>query len=246
MLIRNHNGLIGRYPGADGMKTGFTCPAGWNLVATAERNGRKLIVVVFGSASPRMRNNEAVMLFDRGFAMSPSGEKLESLPASAVTSPPDMRDEICRGRGRAAMLAMEEDFIASAMADAPTSLGPGRGVGAAAPMMSGSMEAPPHAADINTERVAFDPVPVFVGPKPGWTGPILAARDSDAAEPEPSPVSAFADKQAKPDAEGGAPMALKSAVKPPIKHRRAHLTPQARARFAAAAARRVARKSHHP
>src|SRR5437764_325579 len=34
-IIINHNGLIGRYPGADGMKTGFTCPAGFNVVATA-------------------------------------------------------------------------------------------------------------------------------------------------------------------------------------------------------------------
>ena len=48
MFIRNHNGLLGHYPGADGMKTGFTCPAGWNIVATADHDGRKLIVVIFG------------------------------------------------------------------------------------------------------------------------------------------------------------------------------------------------------
>ena len=35
-LINNHNGLLGRYPGADGMKTGFTCAAGYNLVASAD------------------------------------------------------------------------------------------------------------------------------------------------------------------------------------------------------------------
>ena len=40
-IIPNHNGLLGRYPGADGMKTGFTCPAGWNVVASATRNGRQ-------------------------------------------------------------------------------------------------------------------------------------------------------------------------------------------------------------
>src|SRR4051794_2092822 len=107
-IIRNHNGLIGRYPGADGMKTGFTCPAGWNVVATAEREGRRLIVVVFGSVSPRLRTNEAAMLFDRGFAMSATGQKLDGLSASTVTEPPNMRDAICRGRGRAGMLAMQE------------------------------------------------------------------------------------------------------------------------------------------
>ncbi len=48
-IITNHNGLIGRYPGADGMKTGFTCPAGFNVVATANHSGRRLIVVVLGA-----------------------------------------------------------------------------------------------------------------------------------------------------------------------------------------------------
>ena len=48
--IPNHNGLLGRYPGADGMKTGFTCPAGFNVVASADQRGRRLIVVVLGRA----------------------------------------------------------------------------------------------------------------------------------------------------------------------------------------------------
>ena len=44
--MRNTNGLIGRYPGADGMKTGFICSAGFNVVASATRDGRRLITVV--------------------------------------------------------------------------------------------------------------------------------------------------------------------------------------------------------
>ncbi len=38
-IIENHNGLLGRYPGADGMKTGFTCPAGFNVVGSATQGG---------------------------------------------------------------------------------------------------------------------------------------------------------------------------------------------------------------
>ena len=38
-IMRNTNGLIGRYPGADGMKTGFICAAGFNVVASATRDG---------------------------------------------------------------------------------------------------------------------------------------------------------------------------------------------------------------
>jgi D-alanyl-D-alanine carboxypeptidase len=227
-IIRNHNGLLGRYPGADGMKTGFTCPAGWNIVATADRNGRKLIVVILGAPTPRIRNDEAAMLFDRGFEMSPAGEKLDALAASSVTAPPDMRNEICRGHGRAQMLAMQEEFVSSAMAQSSTALGGG---GGPAGMLAAAMGTAPTIAPLPEQTVRFDPVPVFAGPKPGWTGPILAAT-GDAQEPAPSPVSAYAgDKEAKPDQ--AARLALKSAVKPPAKLRRGHLTRQARARMAA-------------
>ena len=41
-VIRNYNRLIDHFPGADGMKTGFICASGFNLVATATRDGRRL------------------------------------------------------------------------------------------------------------------------------------------------------------------------------------------------------------
>ena len=134
--------LLGRYPGADGMKTGFTCPAGWNVVATAQHGSRKLIVVIFGAPSPRVRTNEAAMLFDRGFTMSATGQKLDGLAASTVTAPPNMRDAICRGRGRADMLAMQEEFVASATAEGAASFGGTRGLS----MMTTAMAPPPAAA----------------------------------------------------------------------------------------------------
>src|SRR5271154_2950051 len=81
--IANHNGLLGRYPGADGMKTGFTCPAGFNVVASANHSGRRLIVVVLGAPSARTRNQEAADLFDRGFATGGGNGSPESLPSGA-------------------------------------------------------------------------------------------------------------------------------------------------------------------
>src|SRR5207249_11533610 len=51
LVQRNYNTLIGRYPGADGMKTGVMCASGFNLVATASRDGRRLIAVVLGATS---------------------------------------------------------------------------------------------------------------------------------------------------------------------------------------------------
>ena len=49
--LHTHNGLLTNYAGADGMKTGFICDSGFNVVASATRNGQKLIAVVLGEAT---------------------------------------------------------------------------------------------------------------------------------------------------------------------------------------------------
>ena len=46
--MRTHNSLLVSFPGADGMKTGFICEFGFNVVASATRDGRKLVAVVLG------------------------------------------------------------------------------------------------------------------------------------------------------------------------------------------------------
>jgi len=63
----NSNRMLGAYAGMDGMKTGYTQAAGYNLATTAERNGRRLIVVVFGGRSGRGRNAHVADLLDWGF-----------------------------------------------------------------------------------------------------------------------------------------------------------------------------------
>ncbi|HEY1886984.1 MAG TPA: D-alanyl-D-alanine carboxypeptidase family protein, partial [Roseiarcus sp.] len=105
--IPNHNGLLGRYPGADGMKTGFTCPAGFNVVASANHSGRRLIVVVLGAPTARTRNQEAADLFDRGFAMGGGSGSLESLPSGSGA--PDPHSNVCLHRNAAALAAAAED-----------------------------------------------------------------------------------------------------------------------------------------
>jgi len=66
-VMRNYNTLIGRYEGADGMKTGFICASGFNLVASATRNGKRLIAVVLGAKSSPYRGAKAAGLLERGF-----------------------------------------------------------------------------------------------------------------------------------------------------------------------------------
>lgn len=60
--------LLDGFAGADGIKTGYTRPSGFNLAASAERGGRRLVVVVFGGRSAMERETEVESLLERGFA----------------------------------------------------------------------------------------------------------------------------------------------------------------------------------
>jgi serine-type D-Ala-D-Ala carboxypeptidase (penicillin-binding protein 5/6) len=64
----NRNALLSRDPSVDGLKTGYTESAGYCLVSSAKRDGMRLIAVVLGAPSPRLRNDGAQKLLDYGFA----------------------------------------------------------------------------------------------------------------------------------------------------------------------------------
>jgi D-alanyl-D-alanine carboxypeptidase len=104
-VIHNYNSLLDRYPGADGMKTGFICASGYNVVASATRNGRRLIAVVLGSYSGAVRAQEAAQLLERGFNsgglswLTPSLGTVDAL-APIDAQPPNLREEMCGGHRR--------------------------------------------------------------------------------------------------------------------------------------------------
>ena len=77
------NGLIGSFPGTSGLKTGFTCWSGYNIVASAERGGRELIAVVLGSPKRASRNLKAIRLLQAGFR----GERSEPTLRKVVYVP---------------------------------------------------------------------------------------------------------------------------------------------------------------
>jgi D-alanyl-D-alanine carboxypeptidase len=112
-VMRNHNTLIGRYGGADGMKTGFICASGFNVVATATRDGKRLIAVVLGAPSSPVRAVKAAHLLERGFSgamlswLTPSLGRVEAL-APIDAEPPNLREEMC-GKNRRRPAAEEED-----------------------------------------------------------------------------------------------------------------------------------------
>lgn len=84
--IRTHNSLLEHFDGADGMKTGFTCGAGYNIVASATRGGRKLVAVVLGERSKGDRSTRAMKLLEAGFA-TPPGQGIDKVVD------PEPRDE---------------------------------------------------------------------------------------------------------------------------------------------------------
>ena len=65
--LGSHNALFKTYPGADGLKTGFTCDSGFNVVASATRDGRRLMAVVLGETSGNERAVRAASLLEHGF-----------------------------------------------------------------------------------------------------------------------------------------------------------------------------------
>ena len=66
-VVRGHNHLMDRYPGMDGLKTGFTDASGFNLASTAVRDGHRLFGVVLGSRTAAMRDQLMARLLDDGF-----------------------------------------------------------------------------------------------------------------------------------------------------------------------------------
>jgi D-alanyl-D-alanine carboxypeptidase len=175
-VTNNFNKLIGRYPGADGFKTGFICASGYNLVASATRNGKRLIAVVLGASSGQMRAVRAAQLLERGFAnnglswLRPSLGTVDNLvPIDA--SPPNLRDEMCNGKRKRPASDEDED---STVAGNAAGSGNGNGEGGVTFFTAGL--APPMAKPsvlLAGAPAASEPIVVYTGPKK--TGPALIA-----------------------------------------------------------------------
>jgi len=89
----NINGILNALAGADGMKTGFTCKSGYNLVVSALRDGRRVVAVVLGDESPAGRSQRARGLVEAAFANLADPERvpgslLEPHPADHLVAAP--------------------------------------------------------------------------------------------------------------------------------------------------------------
>jgi D-alanyl-D-alanine carboxypeptidase len=110
--LRTNNELLTRFAGTTGMKTGYICASGLNIVATVERNGRQLLAVVLGGSSARERDQIAAQLLLNGFAgqLPDKGKNVVNI-VDDVTSPPmDMKPLLCGAKARSYVASRLKQF----------------------------------------------------------------------------------------------------------------------------------------
>lgn len=107
--------LLGSYRGADGIKTGYTNAAGYNLVSSAERGSERIIAVVFGGKSSRWRNARIAELLDLGFRKAPTYAKVRRWPTVVVASSPAPRPRPVQGEPAPSLIAQAGDTLANAI-----------------------------------------------------------------------------------------------------------------------------------
>jgi len=218
-VVRNYNPLLGRYPGANGMKTGFICASGFNMVATATRDNKTLIAVVLGAPSGAARAIKAAELLESGFTqnplawLTPSLGSVEAL-APIDATPPNLKDEMC-GPHRKRPAAEDEDVDADASTDgdsATTSDSTMGSSGDATPHFSfllSALRAPtPKNLNLLSDAGPVTPTVVYTGPtraqpdvadtKPGHAKPSA----TEAAAGPWSPLSSSALAASPPAALG--------------------------------------------
>lgn len=88
--FRNHNKLLSNYKGTDGIKTGYTNASGFNLMATVERNGTRLVGVVFGGRTGKSRDKHMRYLLTKQFNRLPAlkGPTIRQAKAPTIAPPP--------------------------------------------------------------------------------------------------------------------------------------------------------------
>ena len=245
-ITQNFNKLIGRYPGADGFKTGFICASGYNLVASATRNGKRLIAVVLGASSGQARAVRAAQLLERGFGgssglgwLKPALGTVDNL-APIDASPPNLREEMCSGKRKRPASDEDPDIVAS-------NGGASSSGETAVTFFTAGLQQPLAKPSelLAGPAAASEPIPVYTGPTK--SGPALIAavaadteKQTPARRGKKSHVAAKKPDAAEaPKAEANAKPAAKPAARPAAL-RHANAKPETAAKPAASAEKKPA------
>jgi D-alanyl-D-alanine carboxypeptidase (penicillin-binding protein 5/6) len=152
--LNNHNHLLKSMPGVDGIKTGYTNAAGFNLAASAVRDGKRLIAVVLGGQSTASRDDNVEDLLNAGFEVMAKRKLGESFTVAAAMREPEesfgpgARGAVEMGSGEEAGLKVEvadNDLrtqpTAPGVPDMKQWLGPGATPSTAPPAPSAGLKA---------------------------------------------------------------------------------------------------------
>jgi D-alanyl-D-alanine carboxypeptidase len=235
-VTQNFNKLIGRYPGADGFKTGFICASGYNLVASATRNGKRLIAVVLGASSGNARAVRAAQLLERGFGgnglgwLKPALGTVDNLVPIDAT-PPNLRDEMCGGKRKRPATDEDADVVA---ANGSASTGE-----SAVTFFTAGLQPPMGKPSdlLAAEAAASEPIPVYTGPTKTGTA-LIAAVAAEAEKQTPAKRGKKSKLAAKKPDAAAAPKAAAGAKPAAVRH--ANAKPEAAAKPAASADRKPA------
>jgi len=186
VTLRASNDLLSKLAGTTGMKTGYICSSGLNIVATVRRGGRELLAVVLGRASARERDQTAAQLVLGGFSgqYPDRGKNVVDIVDDRAATPIDMKPLLCGAKARAYVaqqrqqhpfgLKGQPNFLTDKVAAAPyiaTDLGP---IGGTGPVVSSvESEGQPAEGDAGPddeaptpEAAASDTSPLRVHPLP--------------------------------------------------------------------------------
>jgi D-alanyl-D-alanine carboxypeptidase len=191
-VMKNFNTLMGRFEGADGMKTGFICPSGFNLAASATRDGRTLAAVVLGEMNAKVRAERAAIMLADGFEHPPQGSpKLLQLKPHGEKreETTDLRPVVCGGE--AAQTASDAPEPAETLAAQPSLLVDLGGEKRIEKVGLGNAPGPypKMFADAAGNPYADVPLPTWrpdMPPPPGWQP--IGPETAQPATPPPEPA----------------------------------------------------------
>ncbi|MEO1091591.1 MAG: D-alanyl-D-alanine carboxypeptidase family protein [Pseudomonadota bacterium] len=176
----NHNRLLGNYRGTDGIKTGYIRASGFNLVASVERDGRRLIGVVIGGRTAKSRNAHMVELLDAAF--TEAGRR----PVVFAVGPSPLRPRIAAAASAAGGMVV---------ADLSPGAGEARGPGLLMPTLRPDAQDPVRAASATNAPAPgqISPLRVVIAPQISGEGDQVGATTrSKAAVPPRQPATSVA------------------------------------------------------
>jgi D-alanyl-D-alanine carboxypeptidase len=175
-IIGNHNHLLGRVEGVDGIKTGYTNASGFNLMTSMHRDGRSLVAVVMGGRSAGARDALMEQLLFQHFAQASTAHTAPMIAEASTPEPMDVADAQPARRGAAAPMPPSRSIVAQA-----------------------DMEAESQAEgddDDNAERAAPQPTPAITrvsAPAPAAAPMNLASHTIETVQPaKPMPITRVA------------------------------------------------------